>query len=211
MARYMESENMASARSDAVADAAIEVLADQGLRGLTHRAVDNAAGLPIGSTSNQARTRAALLELTLVRLAAVEADEYTLPFEHPTAQPDASGGTPAENLIDVVTHAVVTSLTTGRRFALARFELALEATRRSELRKLYSRLGRTFQLAMVDLLAQAGSRAPAADAHMLMSACEGILFYRLVGSGSTHEADPDEIRYRVRGLVHMLVGEGATT
>lgn len=200
---------MASARSDAVADAAIAVLADRGIRGLTHRAVDDAAGLPIGSTSNHARTRAALLELTLVRLAAVEADEYTIPFRYPVSHADVSGGTPAETLIDVVTHGLVTSLTTGRRTTLARFELALEASRRPELRQVYSRLGRTFQLAMVDLLSQAGSRAPIADAHMLMSACEGILFYWLVGSGSAQVTDPDEIRHRVRGLVHILVGESA--
>ncbi|MEK8142761.1 TetR/AcrR family transcriptional regulator [Streptomyces sp. M10(2022)] len=202
---------MASARSDAVADAAITVLADQGVRGLTHRAVDVAAGLSIGSTSNQARTRAALLKLALVRLAAVEADEYTLPSRHPTADTDTSARSSAENLIDVVTHGLVVSLTTGRRTTLARFELALEATRRPELRQLYSDLGRTFQLVMVDLLAQAGSRAPAADAHMLMSACEGVLFYRLVGSGSAQVAVPDEIRSRVRGLVHMLVPESSTT
>ncbi|MCW5249030.1 TetR/AcrR family transcriptional regulator [Streptomyces sp. SHP 1-2] len=196
---------MASARSEAVADAAIAVLADQGVRGLTHRAVDNAAGLPIGSTSNHARTRAALLKLALVRLAAVEADDYTLAFDAPAPVPAGSADSSAENLVDVVTHALVVSLTTGRQTTLARFELALEASRRPELRQLYSHLGRKFQLAMVDLLARAGSRAPVADAHMLMSACEGILFYWLVGSGSAQAADQTEIRHRVRGLVHMLV------
>src|SRR5262245_42599709 len=42
-------------------DAAIEVLAERGTRGLTHRAVDARAGLPLGSTSNRFRTRNALL------------------------------------------------------------------------------------------------------------------------------------------------------
>lgn len=40
-----------------VADTAIGVLATAGLRGLTHRAVDDFAGLPVGSTSNCYGTR----------------------------------------------------------------------------------------------------------------------------------------------------------
>ena len=45
----------------AVLQAAVEVLAAQGARGLTHGAVDDHAGLPKGSTSNYYRTRDALL------------------------------------------------------------------------------------------------------------------------------------------------------
>src|SRR6476646_8902291 len=40
--------------------AALEVAADEGLRGLTHRAVDRRAGLPEGSCSAYLRTRKAL-------------------------------------------------------------------------------------------------------------------------------------------------------
>ncbi len=57
------------ARADLVADTALALLAGRGMRGLTHRAVDEAAGLPQGSTSNVARTRQALLELAVRRLA----------------------------------------------------------------------------------------------------------------------------------------------
>ncbi|MGH3122524.1 MAG: TetR/AcrR family transcriptional regulator, partial [Streptosporangiaceae bacterium] len=58
-----------------MADAAIAVLADHGARGLTHRAVDQAAGLPPGTTSNHARSREALLTLTLTRIAELDAAE----------------------------------------------------------------------------------------------------------------------------------------
>lgn len=40
-----------------LADTAIGVVATEGLRGLTHRAVDDFAGLPVGSTSNCYNTR----------------------------------------------------------------------------------------------------------------------------------------------------------
>ena len=52
-----------------IADAAISTLARDGMRGLTHRAVDRTAGLPEGSASYYFRTRQALLQATVERLA----------------------------------------------------------------------------------------------------------------------------------------------
>ena len=51
---------MADRRTDLL-DAALELVGTQGMRGLTHRAVDTAAGVPPGSTSNYFRTREALV------------------------------------------------------------------------------------------------------------------------------------------------------
>ncbi|KXP00805.1 TetR/AcrR family transcriptional regulator [Tsukamurella pseudospumae] len=48
-------------RRDEVLNGAIEVLGTLGLRGLTHRAVDSAAGVPAGTASNYFRSRAALV------------------------------------------------------------------------------------------------------------------------------------------------------
>lgn len=50
-----------SPRMQQLLDAAVRVTASQGLRGLTHRAVDREAGLPEGSCSAYLRTRQALL------------------------------------------------------------------------------------------------------------------------------------------------------
>lgn len=49
-------------------DAALGVVADKGMKGLTHRAVDAAAGLPEGTTSNYFRNRATLVDAVLDRL-----------------------------------------------------------------------------------------------------------------------------------------------
>src|SRR5262245_38143106 len=59
-------------RQEVLLDAAIAVLASQGSRGLTHRAVDAAAGLPSGSTSNYFKTREVLLEAVIERFASLE-------------------------------------------------------------------------------------------------------------------------------------------
>jgi len=57
----------AAERRERIADAVISVLAERGSRGLTHRAVDEVAGLPTDSTSYYFRTRAELLAAAVPR------------------------------------------------------------------------------------------------------------------------------------------------
>nr|WP_212763585.1 TetR family transcriptional regulator [Gordonia araii] len=52
-----------------IGESAIRLISRDGVRALTHRAVDREAGLPEGSTSYHARTRGALLEIIVGRLA----------------------------------------------------------------------------------------------------------------------------------------------
>ncbi|GAA3622499.1 hypothetical protein GCM10022419_130220 [Nonomuraea rosea] len=54
-------------RRQRLQDAAIEVLADQGGRGLTHRAVDTAAAVPPGTAKNYFPTRQAVLRAAAER------------------------------------------------------------------------------------------------------------------------------------------------
>ncbi len=49
-------------RRSQVADAALRVVAESGLKGLTHRAVDSMAAVPAGTTSNYFRTRESLVD-----------------------------------------------------------------------------------------------------------------------------------------------------
>ncbi len=59
---------MSDNRREAIADAAIEIIALEGLRALTHRAIDTRLGYPTGSTSYYLRTRQALIEAVVHRL-----------------------------------------------------------------------------------------------------------------------------------------------
>ena len=72
-------------RPELIADAAVSVLAREGLRGLTHRAVDAEAGLPAGSTSNCFRSRSTLLQAIAARL-----EELDLAALTSGPQPDAA-------------------------------------------------------------------------------------------------------------------------
>ena len=55
-------------RRRTIADAGLTVLAREGSRGLTHRAVDIAAQVPTGTTSNYFRSRDALIEGLVERI-----------------------------------------------------------------------------------------------------------------------------------------------
>jgi len=187
-----------SGRTRQVGDAAIAVLAEQGARGLTHRAVDHAAGLPPGTTSNYARTRAALLTLALSRIAELDLAE-------------GSAGVAGSGLADAVAqmvHRWITEPGQRQRF-LARLELAFEATRRPELRAAYDEMGRAFRVEAGRLLAAAGSAHPERDAWTLIAWVEGTAFYALAGAGGTAVPSLAELRAQVANLLAGLCGDDA--
>jgi DNA-binding transcriptional regulator YbjK len=181
-------------RAGQVADAAIAVLADHGGRGLTHRAVDQAAGLPPGTTSNYARTREALLTLTLARIAELDLAE-------------GAAGVAGSGLADGVAQMVHQwIIEPGRRQRfLARLELAFEATRRPELRAAYDEMGRGFRAEAARLLAVAGSAHPERDAWTLIAWVEGTAFYALAGAGGTAVPSLAELRAQVTSLLASFV------
>lgn len=156
-------------RRAAIGDAAIEVIAAEGMRGLTHRAIDRKAGLPAGSTSYYARTRAALLELAMARM--VELDQADL---------DPPPGRVPEFLAEWV-HGAITA---GRTRMLARYEFALEATRRPELRAVYDRGGLQIRRRCREVLAAAGSADPVRHADLLVAWLDGTIFDAIAGTGS---------------------------
>ena len=186
---------MSIGRTQQVGDAAIAVLAGHGARGLTHRAVDQAAGLPPGTTSNYARTREALLTMALTRIAELDAAE-------------GSAGVTESGLADGVAqmlHQWITEPGQRQRF-LARLELAFEATRRPELRAAYDEMGRAFRVQAVRLLAAAGSAHPERDAWTLIAWVEGTAFYALAGAGGTAVPSLAELRAQVISLLASLRG-----
>ncbi|MET9836051.1 TetR/AcrR family transcriptional regulator [Streptomyces sp. NPDC006385] len=180
-------------RADLVADAALTLLAERGMRGLTHRAVDETAGLPQGSTSNLARTRQALLELAVRRLADREARVLAL-----EEMPDPRGGLDA--LADGLALATHRSLTRGRHLTLARYELALEATRRPELRAYFDATGARFRDQLTALLTAVGSTDPARHVLSLVAWADGLMFSCVAGSYSADVPSLEEVRAGVREL-----------
>ncbi|PRY34125.1 TetR/AcrR family transcriptional regulator [Umezawaea tangerina] len=175
-----------SDRTDLLADAAIHVVATHGMRGLTHRAVDARAGVPQGSTSAYFRTRKALVEGLVRRLADVE----TADIDATRLTSQTSDGPPDLDRVAAGVAALLDHwLGAGRDRSLARFACLLEATHHPELRTILAYGDRPRAQAR-ELVAALGSTDPERDGHDLVSFVDGLLFYRLAGGGAAHAPAP---------------------
>ncbi|WP_327675208.1 TetR/AcrR family transcriptional regulator [Kitasatospora sp. NBC_00458] len=114
-------------RRAALVDAAIEVLAREGARGLTFRAVDTEAAVPVGTASNYFANRDDLLTQASARVY-----ERLRPDDAAVARQQA-GATDRESYAASM-HELVDRVSSFRTGYLALLELRLEATRRPGLR-----------------------------------------------------------------------------
>lgn len=180
-------------RRELLADAAITTLARSGLRGLTHRAVDQEAGLAEGSCSYYFRTRQALLQATVDRLVQVDAEQLM-------AGPVLVGADDLDAAVHSVAEVVVAWTTTGRDRMLARYELSLEGTRRPELRKALREAGRQPRLLARDLLKAAGVSEPDRRAGVFAAFLDGLVFDQVAGAGAL-ELDVEDVSSAVAELL----------
>ncbi|WP_405800925.1 TetR/AcrR family transcriptional regulator [Streptomyces sp. NBC_01506] len=193
----MPTRSTGVSRADRIADAALTLLVERGMRGLTHRAVDEVAGLPQGSTSNHARTRQALLETALRRQA--ERELQVLEPAEMTAE-GSGGGT---GVVDALALAMHRYLSHHPELLVSRYELALEATRRPELRAYYDAAGARFREPLVAMMTAAGSTDPRRHALSLVAWCEGLMFSCAVGSYHHEAPSLEELR---TGFTELLCG-----
>jgi len=168
-----------------IADAAISTLARDGMRGLTHRAVDRTAGLPEGSASYYFRTRQALLQATVERLAELTTTDMlaSAALVDSAAVPPP----PAPELTDFGALAAVlveSWLTSGRERQLARYELSLEATRQPELRQTLVTTGAAIRAVIAGRFAAAGVPEPHQRAADFAAFIDGLLFDQIAGAGN---------------------------
>ncbi|MFB7586287.1 TetR/AcrR family transcriptional regulator [Streptomyces sp. NPDC056169] len=200
-----------ASRAERIGDAALDLLVERGMRGLTHRAVDERAGLPQGSTSNHARTRQALLETAVRRQVHWEARVLTpdeLPGAggtetHHDADTPPTAGALVDALVDAFALALHRYLTDHRALLVSRYELALEATRRPELRAFFDAAGSAFHGPLVAAMTAAGSPEPERHALSLVAWCEGLMFS--CAAGSFHAAVPGRAELRT-GFDELLRG-----
>lgn len=180
-------------RRQFIARTALQVLATSGARGLTHRAVDTAAGVAAGSTSYYFRTRAALLSACLDDL--IAQDHLDLDVMQPLV-------TAAD--LDAMTSALADLLerwlTSGRDRHVARYELFMEALRRPDLAAVLHRGGMTIRDRVADVLAGLGANDAVARAHWLVAALDGVVFDRLAGANAAAPVDRAELVVIARRL-----------
>ncbi|WP_328712477.1 TetR/AcrR family transcriptional regulator [Nocardia salmonicida] len=162
-----------STKREQVLDAAIEVLGTGGSRALTHRAVDRAADLPPGSTSNYFRTREALLCGLAERLEQRDhADWETLNR--------ALGPATVERLIDGLALFVTHATTTDRIRTQARLALFGESQTMPALSESLHRGHQRLRAWAVEMAAAVG--VAATDAGILVDYLDGAVVHRLTGA-----------------------------
>ncbi|MEU7902858.1 TetR family transcriptional regulator [Actinoplanes sp. NPDC049118] len=185
---------MVSNRHRLVADAALVVLAEQGSRGLTHRAVDAAAGLPPGSASYYYRSRAALLAACVQRL--IDQDHDQLDALTPMATATGPAAL-SEALAGLLHH----WLTTDRRRHLARYELTMESVRRPELATELHAAGSALRQRIAAVLAGLGAPDPARQARLLVACIDGILFDNIAGANASSPMSAADLHAAARDLI----------
>lgn len=186
-----------------LADAAIEVLAVHGARGLTHRAVDAEAAVPPGTTSRYFRTREALVVAVVDRAAELQYAEMA-------AAADRLGPVGPARLGDELVAMVRGALTAHPSRQLAMLELFLEGTRRPELQARLAEasagmmrvIGRVHRAAGVDITRQ--------EEQLLLVFFTGLVFTLLtrppeaVGARSVDDAE-----HLVRAAVDAVLSRHA--
>lgn len=114
-------------RRHALTDAAIEVLGTRGIHQLSHRAVDEAANLPAGTTSNYFKSRDELLEAVARRVVDLQLADMDVAAGMVSEEVDQPG------LAALIGRSLYEGATRHRTRFLAIYELSLEATRRPVL------------------------------------------------------------------------------
>ncbi|MFD0205733.1 MULTISPECIES: TetR/AcrR family transcriptional regulator [Saccharothrix] len=191
-------------RMAALADAAIHVVATKGMRGLTHRAVDAQAGVPPGSTSAYFRTRKALVEGVVQRLADLDNAEVVEARVNVPLDPDL--------LAEGIAHVLDRWMTTARERTLARYACLLEATHHPELRGILAH-GERPRAQARELLTALGAEDPERQSRDLVAFIDGLVFDRLVGAGALGAPAPGtpesraELAAAVRGALRGVLGK----
>jgi AcrR family transcriptional regulator len=168
-------------------DAALKVVADKGLKGLTHRAVDAAAHLAEGTTSNYYRKRAALMEAVLGRLEQLDGELLQrLGPAGPAADSDELAGQLA---------ALVIALTQ-QHGSLTRARLALSLDRPEAITAGHFRL----LAGLVHALAGLGVPDPESKARDVADYCDGLMLHLLTARRAEHP-EPSAVANTIRRLL----------
>jgi DNA-binding transcriptional regulator YbjK len=186
-------------RRDHLADAAIEVLARDGSRGLTHRAVDVAAATPPGTTSRYFRTREALLNGVVDRMRQRLAE---LVDAHVVAPLDPS------RLEDTLVGVLTAMVTDERSQPLALFELHLESSRNPRLRQVLADATTARRDLIVRQCHAAGVDVSREDAMLLEMTVMGILVTAVTTAPEVFDDLEGLVRRSVRSLVERYRPDG---
>ncbi|EHN12783.1 Transcriptional regulator TetR family [Patulibacter medicamentivorans] len=171
---------------DALLEAATRVIARDGFRGLTYRAVAQEAGVTHGLVSYHFGSRDALVHETLAALARASIDGASL--------------VPDSGRLEDLARDLVTVAREAPDAQAAQFELTLEARRRPALRPEVRALYDGYVDAIAQALATADVPADPALARLVFAALDGLMLQQLVFE------DEEETQAALGALRRLLQG-----
>lgn len=162
-------------RRHEILSAALQIAGEQGIDAITHRAVADRAGIPLGSTTYYFASKEELIEDAL-RLAI----EREIERIDERAEELSEGSRTPGAWADVFSAWLEEQMTGEARTALiAQYELQLEAARRPPLRELCERWTMANQRLAERHLEEVGSPCPVVDARLLIAAVDGLRLFEL--------------------------------
>ena len=160
-----------AARKRALLDAAVRLLARDGARAVTHRAVAHEAGTTHGAPRYYFATRDQLLDEALRTIAEEQVAAVERLLNEPSpADPSAR----ATRLAEFIGGHIAAD----RDATIARYELFLEAARRPRLRSALAAWGDAYTKLFAAALT-ASARDPEAEAELLLNLLNGLLLRQL--------------------------------
>ncbi len=184
------------ARRTALLDAAIDVLAEEGARGLTYRAIDAKAGVPTGTASNYFASREDLMSEVMTRVFA-----RLMPSEASVAE---SLALPRDKALSVkFMHDIIKRADADKACYLAMMELRLEATRRPDLRTALTRTVAEGLDLNVRFNEEAGLPGDRTTVVLMYLAMTGLIYERLTLPGVLAHEDLDEL---IAELTYRAIG-----
>ncbi len=180
--------NVEQRRRD-LCDAAIELLAAEGARGVTHLRVDRHLGFPDGTTSFYYQTRAALLRAAAERVIELDVADFT------EALADSGGGVGDDLLSRLAMQAMRTAVEPERSRARARFELMMVASRDADIGSVFDGLMDRFVAISESAVAQVQADGTSSDptlvkhqAFAVVTFLAGFLFRLAYGLAELQDA-----------------------
>ena len=185
-------------RREQILEAALRVIGRAGNQAVTHRAVAEEAGVPLGSTTYYFDSKDDLLQQALEHVAASEVARYRDLGDQ--LREVESARELADRLIDELVDGV-----RDRTAYIAEYELWLEAGRRPELREAAQSWCDAEQRSVAGAMETLGSADPATAASLVVATLDG-LGERILAREDDPADAAKEIGPELRRLIERLVG-----
>lgn len=170
--RHVATTDRSNTRTQ-VLDAALEIVAEQGLQALTHRGVEQSAGVSHGTTTYYFSNRGAMIEALLEHVSDRQVEWVTARYA------ELAAAEPGTIDPDTFSRRMLTETMADRTLTLARYELYLHAARNPHMQDLVRRHRRAHVSAQTELFRTLGAQDPQWAANRFLSTVEGAILYQL--------------------------------